>query len=125
MSFSGSSTCRLWRVSEPRRVQALHRCWSRPVRGAVAMCVGIWLWRGLRSHEDIGLGGKINRLVGELLGQGLPAVDFAHCDLTAGEQSPEQHGCGLSRREDCLGLDPALELLMQPFDGVGRACTLP
>jgi hypothetical protein len=25
----------------------------------------------------------------------------------------------------CLGLEPALELLMQPFDGVGCACALP
>ena len=79
------------------------------------MRVGISLWRGLRSHEDIGLGSEVNRLVGELVGQDLPTVDFAHGDLTAGQQSPEQHGCGLGRGQDCLGFDPALELLMQPL----------
>ncbi|HME71856.1 MAG TPA: hypothetical protein VKM54_18595, partial [Myxococcota bacterium] len=47
--------------------------------GTVAICVGID-WRGLRSGEDTGSGSKVNRLIGEFLGQGLPAVDFAHGD---------------------------------------------
>jgi hypothetical protein len=32
---------------------------------------------------------------GEFLGERVPSVDFAHGDLTRGEQCPEQHRCGL------------------------------
>ena len=39
-------------------------------------------WRGLRSNEDTWSGGKVNRLIGEFLGQALPSVHFAHSDLT-------------------------------------------
>jgi hypothetical protein len=39
-------------------------------------------WRGLRLDEDIGSGSKVNRLIGEFLGQALPSVHFAHRDLT-------------------------------------------
>jgi hypothetical protein len=60
-----------------------------------------------------------NRLVGELVCQRLPSVDFAHGDLTRGKQRSEQHGCGLGRGQHCLGLDPTFELLVEPFDRVG------
>ena len=39
-------------------------------------------WRGLRLDEDTWSGSKVNRLIGEFLGQALPSVDFAHSDLT-------------------------------------------
>jgi len=94
------------------------------VFGTVAICVGID-WRDLRSGEDTGSGSKVNRRIGEFLGHGLLAVDFAHGDLTRGEQCPEQHCCGLGRRQHGLGFDPALELFMEPFDRVGGANALP
>jgi len=50
--------------------------------------------------------------------QGVPAIDAAQGDLVAGEQGPEQHAGGLGARQQALGLDPALELLVQPLDGV-------
>ena len=82
-------------------------------------------WRSLRFNEDIGSGREVNRLVGELACQRLPSVDFAHGDLTSGEQRPEQHGCSLGRGQHGLGFDPAFELLVQPFDCIGGARTLP
>src|SRR5437764_11255355 len=39
-------------------------------------------WRGLRSDEDTWSGSKVNRLIGEFLGQAVPSVHFAHSDLT-------------------------------------------
>ena len=39
-------------------------------------------WRGLRSDEDTWSGSKVNRVIGEFLGQALPSVHFAHSDLT-------------------------------------------
>ena len=39
-------------------------------------------WRGLRSAEDTWSGSKVNRLIGEFLGQAVPSVHFAHSDLT-------------------------------------------
>src|SRR5271165_713917 len=39
-------------------------------------------WRGLRLDEDRWSGCKVNRLIGEFLGQALPSIDFAHGDLT-------------------------------------------
>jgi hypothetical protein len=39
-------------------------------------------WRGLRLDEDTWSGSKVNRLIGEFLGQALPSVHFAHGDLT-------------------------------------------
>src|SRR5271167_3622705 len=79
----------------------------------------------LRLAEDIGSCNAVNRLVSGLVGEGLPSVDFAHRDLTGGEQRPEQHGCGLGRRQHRLGLDAALELLVEAFDCVGGTRTLP
>ncbi len=73
----------------------------------------------------MGSGSQVKWLVGEFLVQGLPPVDFAHCDLTRGEQCPEQHGGGLGRRQHRLRLDAALELLMEAFDHVGGARALP
>ena len=37
-------------------------------KGTVAICVGID-WRGPQSSEDTGSGSKVNRLIGEFLGQ--------------------------------------------------------
>jgi hypothetical protein len=37
---------------------------------------------GLRLDEDTWSGSKVNRLIGEFLGQALPSVHFAHGDLT-------------------------------------------
>jgi hypothetical protein len=37
---------------------------------------------GLRSDEDTWSGSKVNRLIGEFLGQAVPSVHFAHSDLT-------------------------------------------
>ena len=88
------------------------------------MCWNL-LWRGLRLNEDIGSGSQVNWLASELLGESLPSVDFAHCDLTGREQRPKQHGCGLGRGQHRLGFDPTLELLMEPFDRVGGASALP
>jgi hypothetical protein len=39
-------------------------------------------WRGLRLDEDTWSGSKVNRLIGEFLGQVVPSVHFAHSDLT-------------------------------------------
>ena len=57
-------------------------------------------------------GGEVNRLIDWLGGEGLPAIDLAHVDLTGREQCPEQHGCSVGRWQDGLRFDPALELLM-------------
>jgi hypothetical protein len=53
--------------------------------------------------------------------QGFPAVDFAHLDLPRGPQRPEQHRHGLGAGQHGLRLDAAAKLLVQTFDGVGRA----
>jgi hypothetical protein len=74
-----------------------------------------------RRVEVDGSGGEVNDRVGWLGGQRLPAVDLAHGDLSGGGQRPEQHGGGLRRRQDGLGLDATLELFVQPFDGIGGA----
>jgi len=39
-------------------------------------------WRSLRLDEDTWSGSKVNRLIGEFLGEALPSVHFAHRDLT-------------------------------------------
>jgi hypothetical protein len=54
-----------------------------------------------------------------------PTIDFAHGDLTAGKQGPEQHACRLGARQQALRLDPPLELLVQAFDGIGGADRAP
>jgi hypothetical protein len=66
-----------------------------------------FVWRGLRFDEDTGSGSEVNRLVSELVGEGLPSVDFAHGDLTGGKQRPEQHCCGLGRGQSLRGLATA------------------
>src|SRR5512132_2888406 len=81
-------------------------------------------WR-LRRLEVNGSGGEVNDRVGWFGGKRLPAVDLAHGDLSGREQRPTQHSCGLRRRQDGLALDAALELLVQPFDGIGGARRAP
>src|SRR5208282_5903401 len=63
--------------------------------------------------------GKIKILFGRREVKALPAVDLAQRNLSACQQSPEEHASGLSAGQHALGLDPPLELLMQAFDGIG------
>jgi hypothetical protein len=60
------------------------------------------------------------RLIDGLGGEGLPAIDLAHVDLAGSEQSPEQHRGGVRRWQHGLGLDPSLELFMQPQPREGK-----
>ena len=55
----------------------------------------------------------------------MPAIDLAHADLTGSEQRPEQHGRGIRRWQHGLRLDPSLEFLVQPLNGVGGAGAAP
>src|SRR5260370_10644129 len=57
--------------------------------------------------------------------QALPAVDLAQRDLTAGNERPEERASGFGARQQTLGLDAPLELLVQPFDGVGGSDRAP
>ena len=78
---------------------------------------GWWKLRGAAPRAWWGGSGGEVKIGGRAL-QGGPAVDPAQGDLTRGEQRPEQHGGGLGAGQQALGLDPALELLVQPLDGV-------
>src|SRR5882724_10611813 len=80
-----------------------------------------WAWRILREHENIVSGCEVNRLIAGLYGECLPSIDLAHVDLSRGKQRPEQHGCGVCRRQHGLRLDPSLELFVQPLDCIGGA----
>ena len=51
----------------------------------------------------------------------MPSINLAHVDLTGTQQCPEQHGCSVGRWQHGLRLDPPLELLVQPLDGIGGA----
>ena len=82
---------------------------------AVRNAVGIW-WRDLQSHEAVVSGGKVNWLTDEVFSERLPAINFAHVDLTGREQRPEQHGGGVYRQQHGLSFDPPLELFVQTFD---------
>jgi hypothetical protein len=83
--------------------------------------VGRNCWRRvLLSFRVVGSGGEVKRLVSGSDVQGVPAVDPAQGDLAAGEQGPEQHAGGLGAGQQALRLDPALERLVPPFDGVRR-----
>ena len=73
----------------------------------------------------VGSGDEVKRLVGGSNVQGVPAINAAQGDLSAGEQGPEQHAGGLGTRQQALRLDPALELLVQPLDGVRRPDRFP
>ena len=57
-------------------------------------------------------------MIGRPVGEGLPAIDLAHGDLAGGEQRPEQHGGGFGAGQHGLGVDPALEFLMQSLDRI-------
>ena len=81
-------------------------------KGPVATCVGIG-WRVFGRHEANRSCGEVNDLIVWFLGEGLPSVDLAHCDLTRGEERLEQHGGGLGAGQDSLGLYPALEVFVQ------------
>ena len=59
---------------------------------------------------------EVNDLIGRLLGEALPTVHFAHCDLARSQQSPEQHRGSFRGRQHGLRLDPSLELFMQSLD---------
>jgi hypothetical protein len=64
-------------------------------------------------------------VIGGLLSEVLPSVDLAHGDLGGSEQRPEQHGGGFGAGQHGLGLDPALELLVQALDRVRGSYRLP
>ena len=70
-------------------------------------------------------GSEVNRLLDWRLVQRLPAIDAAHGDLPRGHQGPEQHGRRFRVGQRALGLNPALELPVQAFDGVGGPQGLP
>ena len=79
------------------------------------------VWRIPGQHEVIVSGGKVNWLIGGFCGERIPAIHLAHADLSRGEQRPEHHRGGVGRRQYSLSFDPALELLVQPLDRIGRA----
>ena len=75
--------------------------WQTPggrVPGAVANVVGIRRGAISGKVEDTVSGCEVNRLIAELRGERLPAIDLTHVDLTGGEQRPEQHGGGVGGR---------------------------
>ena len=46
---------------------------------------GMWLelvWRDLRQHEVILSSGEVNWLIDGFCGEGLPAIDLSHVDLS-------------------------------------------
>ena len=88
-----------------------------PLR-AVRFFVGIRCGAISTTLKSIGSGSEVNWLIDGLCRERLPAIDLAHVDLTGGEQRPEQHGRRVCRWQHGLRFDPALELLMQPFDRV-------
>src|SRR6516165_2973531 len=53
--------------------QTLPRCVQVPSRFVLEFD-----WRSLRLDEDTWSGSKVNRLIGEFLGEALPSVHFAH-----------------------------------------------
>ncbi len=69
--------------------------------------------------------GAFKRLLERRLVQRLPAIDSAPGDLPRGHQGPKRHGRRFRVGQGALGLDPALELAVQTFDGVGCAQGLP
>lgn len=72
----------------PQPIEAVEQ--KQPGRAQVpSRFVLEFVWRALRLNEDIKSGSKVNRLVGEPVCQRMPPVDFAHGDLTGGEQCPE------------------------------------
>jgi len=54
---------------------------------------------------------------------GVPALltPYRTSSTVGDDACPEQHRCGLGGWQHRLGLDPALELLMEPFDRVAGA----
>ncbi len=89
--------------------------------GHVAKLVGIADGAQLLDSILLRFSGQVKRLLLWLDMEGVPAVDPSQGDLAASQQGPEQHagrfGCG----QDALGLDPALELLVEALDRSGRA----
>ncbi len=68
----------------------------------------------------IGSAGERKELIGDWLGEGRPAIDLPHPDLARREQRPKEHGGGICRGQNRLGLDPAPELLVKAFNSVGN-----
>src|ERR1700720_2989778 len=78
------------RSSNSRREAAAFVRWHEPDDARVSS-PDLWVpsrfvlefdWHGLRLDEDTWSSSKVNRVIGEFLGQALPSVDFAHSDLT-------------------------------------------
>src|ERR1700751_4776689 len=123
-SSENSASIRSTTTTSPSSNRPSPLALPKPTPGAVANSVGI-CWRGLRLDEDIGSGSEVNRVIGEVLAEGLPSIDASHDDLTGSEQGPEQHGSGLGGGQHGLSFDPPLKLLMEPFDRVGGPRAFP
>jgi hypothetical protein len=104
---STNSVAPLWRDTHFRRVPS-------GTRLEFGMVYPGW-------HEVIVSGGKVNRLINGLCGEGLPTVHFSPANLSRGEQRPAHHRSGVGRRQHGLGFDPPLELLVHALDRIGRA----
>src|SRR3984957_4521763 len=81
--------------------------------------------RNFRQRDYIVLSCEFNWLIDGFSGKSFPAVDLAHTGLAGCQQRPEQHGGRVCRRQHGLRFDPALELLVQPFDRVRGARAAP
>ena len=62
---------------------------------------------------------EVNWLIDGVGDKRVPTVDLAHDDLAAGRR-PEQHRCGVGRRQQGLRPDPSFEFLVQPLGCVLR-----
>ena len=100
----------------------------RPRSDGLRQCPGCgrnYERHNLREPSYSILCGEIKLLIYGFRGQALPAIDFSHVDLSGSKQCPEQHGGGVCRWQHGLRLDPALELLVEPFDRVCSARATP
>src|ERR1700752_4816347 len=104
--------------------QQLRRPCFQPSSRCRPECGWNYYRRNLRETNYSILYGEFNWLIDGLCGEGLPAIDLSHDDLSRRQQRPEQHGRGVGRWQDGLGFDASFELLVQAFDGVGGSCAL-
>jgi hypothetical protein len=100
-------------VSAEAGLEVFAAIWPSTSQGGVTILCWDWLWRDLRSRKNIGSRGEVNGGISELGAERPAIVDFASGDLTCGEQCPEQPWPRSRRRQGRLGLDAALELLVE------------